>query len=196
VVTVLASVAQCGIVEALAAPASRTAPYSVTIDAGENAVPLTVLSTQNYIVSLEGNPCAITIRHLYSNSVAHLLWTANYYVGSLLTSTKCTLKLTSAGDLQLFALFRGSNTMIWHSNTAGKGVVKMALENKFDSGNLQLLTAKNAVEYQSFDVKEFAILPTQKLRCVSGHGHGDGQPAFTSGLVSHTSLYMECATYR
>lgn len=145
-------------------PVTRNAPYTTTINAGQNTI---VLATQNYIVSLESNPCAITIRHLFSSQIAHLVWTANYFVGSLVTATKCTLTLTRTGDLQLFALFQGTNTMIWNSNTAGKGVSKMALENKFDSGNLMLLTAKNEVKYSSFGVKEFAILPTQQLR--SGH---------------------------
>ena len=169
---VVALAAQCGSAQ-LAAPGSRTAPYSVTLNAGKNAVPVIVLSTQNFIVSLEGNPCAITIRHLYSSQVAHLLWTANYYVGSLVTATKCTLTFTTDGDLQLFALFEGTDTLIWHSNTAGEGITKIALEDKFDSGDLQLLTAKNnVIKYQSFDVKEFAILPTQLFRYVpSGHGH-------------------------
>ncbi|KAG0612767.1 hypothetical protein M758_6G050400 [Ceratodon purpureus] len=162
-VMVVALVAQCGVAQNSNAPVSRTAPYSVTINAGKNAVPVVVIQTGNYIVSLEGNPCAITIRHLFSSQIAHLVWTANYYVGSLVTATKCTLEFTTAGDLQLFALFKGTNTMIWHSNTAGKGIVKMALENKFDSGDLQLLTKTNAIVYHSFGVKEFAILPTQKF---------------------------------
>lgn len=196
VVMAMAFVAQSG----SAQPVSRTAPYSVTINAGANAVPVTVIATQNYIVSLEGNPCAITIRHLFANTVAHLFWTANYYVGSLATATKCTLKFTSTGDLQLFALFKGTDTMIWHSDTAGKGIVKMALENSFDSGDLQLLTATNVIKYQSFDVKEFSILPTQKFKCVSsglvsGYGH---RRAFTSVspelLCTRMPIYPECST--
>ena len=168
VVVVAALVAEVGNAQSSpTAPVSRTAPYSKTITAGKNAVPAVVVMTQNYIVSLEGNPCAITIRHLFNNQVAHLLWTANYYVGSVAGATKCTLTLTSSGDLQLLALVKGVNKMLWNSKTAGKGIVKMALENKFDSGDLQLLTAKNEIKYRSFDVKEFAILPTQKLRCVS-----------------------------
>lgn len=106
---------------------------------------------------------AITVRHLFTNPVAHLLWTVNYYVGSLVAAKKCTLSFTSDGDLQLFALVKGTDTMVWHSDTAGKGITKMALEDKFDSGDLQLLTAASEVKYQSFDVKEFAILPTQKF---------------------------------
>lgn len=146
-----------------AAPVSRTAPYSVTINAGKSVI---VLATQNYIVSLESNPCAITVRHLFSNPVGHLFWTANYYVGSLVGATKCTLTLTATGDLQLFAFFKGTNTRIWRSNTAGKGVTKMALENSFDSGDLQLLTGRNKIVYHSFDAKEFLVSPTQKLRSV------------------------------
>jgi hypothetical protein len=163
VAMVVALVVQCGSAQSSEPPVSRNAPYSVTVDAGKSVA---VVETGDFVVSLESNPCAITIRHLFSSQIEHLLWTANYYVGSLVGATKCTLTLTRAGDLQLFALFRGTNTLIWHSNTAGKGIVKLALEHVFDSGNLQLLTAANVVKYQSFDVKEFAILPTQKLRCL------------------------------
>lgn len=89
----------------------------------------------------------------------------------LASGTKCTLKLTSAGDLQLLALVKGVNKMLWNSKTEGKDIVKMALENKFDGGDLQLLTAKNVSKYRSFDVEEFAVLPTQKFRCVrASHG--------------------------
>ena len=145
-------------------PTSRPAGYSVTIN---SKVPTTVqvIATSNYVVSLEGGSpsCALTVRHFYSNTIAHLFWSATYYVGSLVGATQCTLTLTKTGDLQLFALFKGTNTMVWHSNTAGKGITHMALEDVFDSGDLQLLTAANKVVWDSFGVPEFAVLPTQKF---------------------------------
>lgn len=145
-------------------PTSRPVGYSVTIN---SKVPTTVqvIATSNYVVSLEGGSpsCALTVRHFYSNQIAHLFWSATYYVGSLVGATKCTLTLTKAGDLQLFALFMGTNTMVWHSNTAGKGITHMALENVFDSGDFRLLTAANKIVWHSFGVPEFAILPTQKF---------------------------------
>lgn len=143
-------------------PTSRPVGYSVTIPAQENSN-VQVIATGDYVVSLEGAPCAITVRHFYSNSIAHLLWTANYYVGSLVTATQCTLTLSASGDLQLLALFQGTNTLLWHSDTANKGVTRMALENVFDSGDLQLLGAQNQVVFHSFGVPEFAVLPTQKF---------------------------------
>lgn len=143
-------------------PTSRPVGYSVTIDAKESAN-VEVIATSNYVVSLEGAPCAITVRHFYSSTVAHLLWVANYYVGSLVGATQCTLTLTAGGDLQLLALFQGTNTMIWHSDTAGKGITHMALENVFDNGDFQLLDSQNQTVYHSFGVPEFAILPTQKF---------------------------------
>jgi len=161
-VCVVLLAATIGDVTGATVPTSRAVGYSVTIDAKESAN-VQVLATSNYVVSLEGAPCAITVRHFYSNAVSHLLWTANYYVGSLVTATKCTLTLTARGDLQLFALFQGTNTMIWHSDTAGKGVKRMALEDVFDSGDFQLLDSQNKIVYHSFGVPEFAILPTQKF---------------------------------
>lgn len=81
VMVVAALVAQCGNAQSSPmGPDSRTAPYSVTITAGKNAIPVAVIKMQNYIVALEGNPCSIAIRHLFTNQVAHLLWTANYDV--------------------------------------------------------------------------------------------------------------------
>ena len=167
VAMVVALVAQCGSAQVVSGPApgplSRNAPYTVTVDAGQIA---TVVESGDFVVLLQSNPCAITVGEFFSNSVPHLIWTANYYVGSVENATKCTLKFTSAGDLQLVALYRGKNILIWHSDTAGQGIVKMALEDVIDNGDLQLLTAANVVKYHSFDVKEFSILATQKLRCL------------------------------
>ncbi|KAG0553839.1 hypothetical protein KC19_12G043000 [Ceratodon purpureus] len=163
--TLIAAVVVAVAVAANAQPVSRLAPYTATITAGKTSAPLVVLKTQNYIVSLEGNPCAITIRHLFSSKVAHLLWTSAYHYSSIipLNANTCTLKLTSGGNLQLIALTRGFPTTVWTSLSTGMGIVKMALENKFDSGELQLLTAGNVIKYSSFQEKEFALLPRQKI---------------------------------
>lgn len=143
-------------------PVSLPVGFSATID-GKASANRQILSTGNYVVTLEGNPCAITVRHLYSNPVAHLFWVANFFVGSL-PGTKCTMTLTKSGDLQLLAFFQGTWTMVWHSDTANKGVAKMSLDSSsLDTGDFQLLTAKGKVVYHSFGVKEFAILPFQKF---------------------------------
>ena len=144
-------------------PASRPVGFSATID-GKASANRQILSAGSYVVTLEGNPCAITVRHLYSNPVAHLFWVANFFVGSL-PGTKCTMTLTKSGDLQLLAFFQGTWTMVWHSDTANKGVAKMSLDSSsLDTGDFQLLTAKGKVVYHSFGVKEFAILPYQEFR--------------------------------
>lgn len=139
-------------------PTSRPAGYSVTIN---SKVPTTVqvIATSNYVVSLEGGSpsCALTVRHFYSNTIAHLFWSATYYVGSLVGATQCTLTLTTTGDLQLFALFKGTNTMVWHSNTAWQG-------HHADSDHFQLLDVGSMTVWGSFNVPEFAIAPTKKFR--------------------------------
>ena len=146
-------------------PVSLPAGWSTVINGSAGADKEVLTSRSNYVLSLEGDPCAITIRHRFSSPVSHLVWLANFFVGSLSTSTQCNMTLTKDGDLQLWAHFQGSWTMIWNTNTAGKGVTRMAFDaSSFDSGDFQLLTAKGKVVYHSFGVKEFAILPTQQFR--------------------------------
>lgn len=146
-------------------PVSLPAGWSTVINGSAGADKEVLTSSSDYLLSLEGDPCAITIRHRFSSPVSHLVWLANFFVGSLSTSTQCNMTLTKDGDLQLWAHFRGTWTMIWNTNTAGKGVTRMAFDaSSFDSGDFQLLTAKGKVVYHSFGVKEFAILPTQQFR--------------------------------
>ena len=74
-----------------------------------------------------------------------------------LSPTQCTLTLTKRGDLQLLALFKGTNTMVWHSNTAWQG-------HHADSDHFQLLDVGSMTVWGSFNVPEFAIAPTKKFR--------------------------------
>jgi hypothetical protein len=139
-------------------------PVGLTLTVADRAssLPAVPLETNNFMFSLEGGPCRLTIRHLYSSITSWLLWNANYFVKPLppAPGRKCTLKFTTAGDLQLLA----GNTLIWHSGTAGKGVTTMSLATVGDYGNFRLLDAKNRTVWQSFDYPEFAIIPTQKFR--------------------------------
>ncbi|CAM6039094.1 unnamed protein product [Sphagnum compactum] len=139
-------------------------PVGLTLTVADRAssLPAVPLETNNFMFSLEGGPCRLTIRHLYSSITSWLLWNANYFVKPLppAPGRKCTLKFTTTGDLQLLA----GNTLIWHSGTAGKGVTTMSLATVGDYGNFRLLDAKNRTVWQSFDYPEFAIIPTQKFR--------------------------------
>ncbi|KAG0601978.1 hypothetical protein M758_11G152300 [Ceratodon purpureus] len=148
-------------------PSTLYAPYSMSIGAGSPTKgPLVLMQSPSTLWVLELDldalgRCAITVRRLYNNPIPRNVWTANYFSKTPSGSTKCTLKFTKEGDLELYTLYKQKSLLTWTSGTANKGVTKMTITN---NGDFQLLTAASKAVFTSFEWKEFAIVETQKLR--------------------------------
>ncbi|KAG0580525.1 hypothetical protein KC19_4G179600 [Ceratodon purpureus] len=160
-------------------PTSRGTGYTASVDL---KLPKTstgrakaVLESGRFQLWLEGddlNKCSLSVREKYTGRGApqdrpldrgYLLWSANYYSHTPTGADKCTLTFTAQGDLQLSILYKGKTSVTWSSNTAGKGVTKMALETAPDNGNFKLVTASNKAIFQSYNVKEWLVLKGEKF---------------------------------
>lgn len=171
VITIFLLAAQCASQPNQEAPATRGVGYTASIDNRKNGVvpplgPKLLLrsSTGSHELWLQADPknrCALSLRLAHTNSIYRLVWTANYFAVTPGGCDKCTVIFTKEGDLQLHILYRGRTSMAWNTKTGGRNVKSMYLPN---TGDLQLRNADKKVIFSSFGVREWAMLPPQRLR--------------------------------
>ncbi|KAL9245508.1 hypothetical protein vseg_019152 [Gypsophila vaccaria] len=95
-------------------------------------------------------------------------WSAATTSASASVAAGASAKLDPSGDLRLTS---PAGDLLWHSNTAGKGVTYAALD---DTGNLMLMNKNDEILWQSFDYPTDTFVTSQN---------------FTVGMNLSTGLY-------